>query len=400
MADRAAAKAPHNSSHHPSKPAAQAHGPPQTRPEQRQGPPVVCPPPYQTPMSAHIQQMPYYRHHRGSQPNPETESVRAYPRVHVHPRPRFSRTPTAQDYEDSHGPTIATSPHDLNTHTHAHTSAQGHGPARGQWWQRWTHTQLWELRKWAWAETSLEGLVRRPRKGRWRTSASSRRGIECHRPHGKPCWPMRFFPRESTSATSRHPRTTSMSSDARRRPSRRREEREGACGTSPEAQPHAQTPPCHPASVDARTLAAPTAPREPRAPHSTTLQTPRPAAPPPNPKGGYSLGRAQAPCRRGSLPTQHPAHPPQPRRQQRTRPPAEPPRGRPSPSPPTVTHRYTPSNQPPPQNITSRRSQAQRKPMDANARTSWHRYAQRRQTQARNRRNRLTRHSRPAPAGA
>ena len=40
------------------------------------------------------------------------------------------------------------------------------------WWRRlacagtWvTQTQLWELRKWARAEPSLEGLVHRPRKG-------------------------------------------------------------------------------------------------------------------------------------------------------------------------------------------------------------------------------------------
>ena len=33
------------------------------------------------------------------------------------------------------------------------------------WWQRWTQTQLWELRKWARAGPFLGGLVHRPRKG-------------------------------------------------------------------------------------------------------------------------------------------------------------------------------------------------------------------------------------------
>ena len=42
--------------------------------------------------------------------------------------------------------------------THAHSSAEDRGPAQGQWWQRWTHTQLWELRKWVRTEHSLEGL--------------------------------------------------------------------------------------------------------------------------------------------------------------------------------------------------------------------------------------------------
>ena len=91
--------------------------------------------------------------------------MRPYPRVHIRPPSRSPRTPTAQDYEDSPGPPTATSPHDPITPSHAHSSAPGHGPALGQWWQRWTHTQLWELRKWARAEPLLEGLVHRPRKG-------------------------------------------------------------------------------------------------------------------------------------------------------------------------------------------------------------------------------------------
>ena len=60
----------------------------------------------------------------------------AYPRVCVRSRPRSPSTPTAQDYEDSPGPTTATSAYHPTTHTHAHTntSAQGHGPALGPWW--------------------------------------------------------------------------------------------------------------------------------------------------------------------------------------------------------------------------------------------------------------------------
>ena len=79
-------------------------------------------------MSAHIQQMPRYRRHRESQPNPEAETGRAYPRVHIRPRLRSPRNPTAQDYEDSPGPATATSPHEPTTPTHVHSSAQSHGP--------------------------------------------------------------------------------------------------------------------------------------------------------------------------------------------------------------------------------------------------------------------------------
>ena len=165
MAVPAAVKAQRASSRHLSKLAPQAHGPPQTRPKQRQGPPAASLLPYPPSMSAHIQQMPRYRRHRESQPNPETETLHAYPRVHIRPRPRCPRTPTAQDYEESPGPATATSPHDPITPTHAHSSAQGHGLAQGQSWRRWTHMQLWELRNWARAEPSLRGLVHLPRKG-------------------------------------------------------------------------------------------------------------------------------------------------------------------------------------------------------------------------------------------
>ena len=100
-----------------------------------------------------------------------------------------------------------------------------------------------------------------------------------------------------------------MSSDACGRPSRRRGEKEGACGTSSEAHPHTQTSPRHPNGVDARTPAAPApprlaAPRQPRAAHNMMRLTPRPAAPPPNPTGGCSLGRIPATRRRRSLPPQ------------------------------------------------------------------------------------------------
>ena len=140
------AKARRTSSRHLSKPAHQAHGAPATGPDRRQGPPAASPSPYQPSMSAHIQHMPRYRCHRESQLNPEAETVRAYPRVHIRPRPHSPRTPTAQDYEESPRPATATSPHDPITATHAHSSAKDRGPAQGQWWRRWTHTQLWELR--------------------------------------------------------------------------------------------------------------------------------------------------------------------------------------------------------------------------------------------------------------
>ena len=163
--ERAAAEARRTSSRHLSKSAPQAHGPPPTRQERRQGPPAASPPPYQPSMTAHIQRMPRYRRRRESSPRPEAEIVRAHPRVHIRARPHSPRTPTEQDYEESPRPVGATGPQDPVTPTHTHSSAQDRRPAQGQWWQRWTHTQLWELRKWARGEPSLEGLVHRPRKG-------------------------------------------------------------------------------------------------------------------------------------------------------------------------------------------------------------------------------------------
>ena len=116
-------------------------------------------------MTAHMQRMPHYRRRRESPPNPEAETVRAHPRVHIRVHPHSPRTPTEQDYEESPRPATAAGPHDPVTPTHAHSSPQDRRPAQEQWWQRWTHTQLWELRKWARGEPSLEGLVHRPRKG-------------------------------------------------------------------------------------------------------------------------------------------------------------------------------------------------------------------------------------------
>ena len=90
--------------------------------------------------------------------------MRAYPRVCIRLRPHSPPTPTEQDYEESPRPATASSPHDPITPTHAHSSAQDRGPTQGQRWQRWTDTQLCELRKWVRTEPSLEGLVHGPRK--------------------------------------------------------------------------------------------------------------------------------------------------------------------------------------------------------------------------------------------
>ena len=86
MAESATPEAQPASSRHPSKRAPQAHGPPPTKSEQHQGPPAAPPPPYQPSLSGHIQQMPHYCRHRQSQPNPEADTVRAYPRVPKYPR--------------------------------------------------------------------------------------------------------------------------------------------------------------------------------------------------------------------------------------------------------------------------------------------------------------------------
>ena len=299
MAEGAAAEVQRTSSHHHSKAARQVHGPPRTGLEQRQGQPAAPLPPYQPPMFAHIQQMPRYRRLRGSQPNPEAETVSAYSRVRVRSRPRSPRTHTAQDYEHSPGPTSANSPHDPTTHTHAHghTSAQGQGPSRRQWWQRWTHTQLWELQKWARTEPSLEGLVRWPCRG----SAEN-----CRLQPAEDRMPQAASEAMLADAlhTQRvHPRQLPAPQDQRYVLSRLRKTlqakpREGRrmwdILSSP--PPHMVPPPGHPASVDARTVAAlapprPAAQREPLAPHNRTRLRPRPTAPPPNPTEGTTNQR-------------------------------------------------------------------------------------------------------------
>ena len=116
-------------------------------------------------MTAEIQRMPRYRRRRESPPNPQAETVRAHPWVYIRSRPHPPRTPTVQDYKESPRPATATGPDDPVTSTHAHSSAQDRSPTQGQWWQRLTHTQLWELRKSARGEPSLESLVHQPRKG-------------------------------------------------------------------------------------------------------------------------------------------------------------------------------------------------------------------------------------------
>ena len=105
-------------------------------------------------------------------------------------------------------------------------------------------------------------------------------------------------PRSPDPTTSPRPRTTHMSSGACRRPSRRHSETASACGISPKAQPRTHTPPRHPTSVGAHTLAAPTAPQEPCAPESTMRLTLQSAAPPPNPETQptTAAGRHPRPC--------------------------------------------------------------------------------------------------------
>ena len=273
MAERAAAEARRASSHHLPRPAPQAHGP-------LQGPPAAPPPPYRPPMTAHMQHMPHYRRRRESPPNPEAETVRAHPRVHIRLHPHSPRTPTEQDYEESPG---RRPPRPRHTHPrpllcprpqarpgtvvaaldpHAALGAAEVGPGGSP------PSRAWSIG---------------PARGRWRTAASGRRGGGCRRPHGKPCWPMRSTPWESSPATSPRPRTTRTSSGACGRPSRKRGETASACGTSPKAKPRTHTPPHHPTSVGAPTPATPTTLQEPCAPHNTTRLTPRPAAPPSNP---------------------------------------------------------------------------------------------------------------------
>ena len=109
-----------------------------------------------------------------------------------------------------------------------------------------------------------------------------------------------------------------MSSGACGRPLMRRGGKEVACGTLPPAHPLRKTLACHPASADAPPTAARTPPRpatsqEALAPHNMLHLTPRPAARPCNPMGGYSLGCAGAARWRRSLPPQPSSPDPGPR---------------------------------------------------------------------------------------
>ena len=283
MAERAAAEARRTSSRHLSKPTPQAHGPLLTKPERRQGPPAVSPPPYQPSMTAHIQRMPHYRRRRESPPNPEAETVRAHRRVHISVRPQSPRTPTEQDYEESPRPATATGPHDPVTPTHAHSSAQDCRPAQEQWWQRWTHTQLWELRKGARGEPSLEGLVHWPRKGsvencRLQPAAGWMPQAAWEAMLADALHPLGVQPR-NLPAPQDHPYVL-----RRLRETLQETQRDGIrLSDTPKAQPRTHTPPHHPTSVGAPTLATPTAPQVPCATHNTTRLTPRPAAPPSDP---------------------------------------------------------------------------------------------------------------------
>ena len=262
-------------------------------------------------MSAHIQQTPRYHCLRRSQPRPEAETVSAYPRVRVHSRPRSPRSPTAEDYEDAPEPTTATSPGDPTTHTHAqaHTSAQGHGPTHGQWWQRWTHTQLWEVRKRAWAEPSLKGLVRRPRRGSaencrlqpewgWMSQATWE-AMLANALHPKGVHLRELSPTQDHPYVLRHLRETIQETW-----------REGRrlWDITPSPPPHTDTPspPRKRRCTDTGSTGTTSTRSTPGTPRTTEHDAPepRPAAPPPNPTGDYFLGRAKAARRRRSLPPQ------------------------------------------------------------------------------------------------
>ena len=133
--------------------------------------------------------------------------------------------------------------------------------------------------------------------------------------------------------------------------SRRRQEKERACGTSPQAQPHAHTPPRHITRVNTRTLAHPEHPGSPachaarRARPSSQRRhhlTPRGDTP-------WVAPRLHAEILPAAPTTRAPA-PVEPKTA------AEPPRGRPSPTTrptlsPTVAHCNSLPSQPPPQNV-------------------------------------------------
>ena len=235
-------------------------------------------------MSAHVQHMLRYRRHREFQPNLWAETVRACPRVRICPCPHSPRTPTEQDYEESPRPATATSPHDPITATHAYSSAKDRGPAQGQWWQRWTHTQLWGLRKWVRTETSLEGLVHRPRKGSVENS--------CLRPAGgwmpQAAWeamladvlhPLGVHPRNLPA-----PQNPPYVSE-RLRETLQETQRDGIhlwdIIQSPTPHTHTPSKPHKRRRTDAG--GSHSTPGAQPATQNTTRLTPKPAAPPPNP---------------------------------------------------------------------------------------------------------------------
>ena len=205
----------------------------------------------------------------------ESTSPRA-PTPRAPPRHRTTRNPPGPPPSP-----VPTTP----SPTHAHCSAQDCGPTQGQSWQRWTHTQLWELRKWARGEPSLEGLVHRPRKGSvencrlqpaggWMPQAAWG-AMLADAPHPLGGQPLQPPCAPGPPVCPQAPAGDPPGDTARRHP---------PVGHHPKPSPaHTHTPPHHPTSVGAPTPAAPTAPKEPCAPHSTTRLTPQPAAPPPNP---------------------------------------------------------------------------------------------------------------------
>ena len=192
------------------------------------------------------------------------------------PRRTTTRTPPGQPL-----PPVPTTP--PRTYTHAQT--QGRRPAHGTWWQCWTHTQLPELLKWACAEPSLEGLVRRPPGSRRRTVSSSQGAMDVQdawgamladAPHPQ------GVPSSQLCAPQDHPNVLS-----RLRKTRQATRREGkrASHITRSAPPHTNTisPPCKRPRTD--TGSSDTAPTQ-STPYSMTRLILRPVAPPPNPKEG------------------------------------------------------------------------------------------------------------------
>ena len=121
---------------------------------------------------------------------------------------------------------------------------------------------------------SLEGLVCRHARGRRRTSASSRRGVDpagSMGNHAGRCAPSPENPPPQPPRTSG---TTRMSSDAYRRPSGRHGEKEGTCGHHPMPNPgHTQ-----PLTTPKKTPAPPMTRSTPGTPRATQHDAPDPPA--------------------------------------------------------------------------------------------------------------------------